>query len=108
MKNRLAIWSAILLLLGFGFYVCCGLFVVQPIGALPEGATILYWRAGTNMPFVASADGILLETTGSVSLLGRAVAFGKFAELVMDRKIAKFPYSRELYLISTGGKEFER
>ena len=61
-----------------------------------------------NLPFISSADGLLLEKTGSVSLLGRAIAFGKIAEPIVERKIVKLPYSKQLYLISTGGKEFEK
>ena len=108
MKKNLIIGFAVSLLCAFGFYFCCGFFVVQPIGAIPDGATILYWRADMQLPFVASADGILLEKTGSVSLLGRAIAIGQTAEPIIDRKIMKLPYSRQLYLISTGGKEFDR
>lgn len=108
MKKRITIGSVVALLLALGFYLCCGFLVVQPIGAVPEGATILYWRAGTNLPFIGSADGILLKATGSVSLLGRAVAFGAIAERIADRKILTLPYSRTLYLISTDGKEFDR
>jgi hypothetical protein len=108
MTKTVAIGSAVALLFAFGFYVCCGFFVIQPIGAVPEGATILYWRLGTNLPFIASADGLLLQKTGSVSLLGRAIAFSKLAEPVIERKIVKLPYSRQLYLLSTGGKDFDR
>lgn len=92
----------------WAFYACCGLFVIQPIGAMPEGVTILYWRAGTSLPFVSSADGILLEQSGSVSLLARAVALGQLAEIVRERKIVNLPYVEGLYLISTGGRKFER
>lgn len=108
MKRKLTTGFAVSLLCALGFYFCCGFFVVQPIGAIPEGGTILYWRAGTQLPFVASADGIQLEKTGSVSLLGRAIATGLAAESITDRKIMKLPYSRLLYQISTGGKEFDR
>jgi hypothetical protein len=89
-------------------YFTTGLFVMQPIGALPEGATVWYWRFGTSLPFISSADGLLLEKQGSVSLLGRAVALGVLAEPVAGRKIVALPYSRTLYLITTGGREFER
>ena len=108
MKSKPAIVLALVLLLAFGFYVCFGFFVIQPIGALPEGATVFYWRAGLNLPFVSSADGILLEQKGSVSLLGRGIVMGRVAETIGDRKIATLPYSSALYMISTGGKEFDR
>jgi hypothetical protein len=89
-------------------YFTTGFFVIQPIGALPEGATIWYWRLDTSLPFICSADGLLLEKHEGVSLLGRAVALGAVARPIADRKIATLPYSRTLYLISTGGREFER
>ena len=89
-----------LVVFGTGFYV------IQPIGAMPEGATIWFVRPGTGLGFIGSADGMLLAKTGSVSLLGRAMALGQGVDIVLDRKIATLPYMRTLYLISTGGKEF--
>lgn len=44
------------------FRVFCGIFIIQPIGAIPEGATIVYWRSGLNVPFIASADGLLVKS----------------------------------------------
>lgn len=94
-------------LLAVVFYFLCGFFVIQPIGAIPEGATVVYFRFNTNMPFISSADG-MLETTGAgVSLLGRGIALGAIAKSIEDKKICSLPYSKTLYLISTGGKEYE-
>src|SRR5581483_9364955 len=107
MKRKLAVGFAVALLFTVGFYICCGFFVVQPIGGIPDGTTVLYWRADLNLPFISSADGVLLEKTGSVSILGRAIAVGKIGQLIADRKIVNLPYSRQLYLWSTGGKEFD-
>jgi hypothetical protein len=87
-------------------YFTMGLFVIQPIGAIPDGTTILYWRIGTNMPFISSADGILDEKVGSVSLLGRATTLAAVGKIMENRKILNLPYSKTLYLISTDGKEF--
>ena len=89
-------------------YFTTGFFVIQPIGTLPDGATVWYWRIGTSMPFVSSADGLLLESEGKVSLFGRALALGAVAKPVAERKIMSLPYSVTLYRISTGGKEFDR
>ena len=91
----------------FGYFTT-GFFVIQPIGAVPEGATVWYWRLDTSLPFISSADGLLLEKELGVSLLGRAVALGAVAKPITDRKIASLPYSRTLYLVSTGGREFEK
>jgi len=92
----------------FLIYLTTGFFVIQPIGALPEGVTIWYWRLGTNLPFIGSADGILLEKVGSVSIFGRAAALSKLSEFLIKRKIVVFSYSETLYLISTGGVTFEK
>jgi len=100
-------------LLGFvlfcvAFYFMVGIFVIQPIGAVPEGKTILFWRFDTNMPFISSADGLLLDNDENVSLLGRGVVLAAVAEAIEDKIIVRLPYMKFLYLLSTGGKEFEQ
>lgn len=90
------------------FRLFCGIFVIQPIGAIPEGATIAYWRAGLNLPFVASADGLLEDSGAGVSLLGRGVMLAKLAEPIKEREIFRVGYSDTLYLWSTGGKKYEK
>lgn len=87
--------------------MCCGFFVIQPIGALPKGVTVVYWRLGLNMPFVASADGLLERSCTGVSLLGRMVMMGGTAEIIKKRKIFSMGYSDILYLWSTGGKRYD-
>lgn len=94
--------------IGLLFYFSFGFFVIQPIGAVPDGATVLYFRLGLNVTFISSADGILLDNEQDVSLLGRMIVLGKFGEIVKERKIVSLPYSRTMYLVSTGGKEFEK
>jgi len=102
-KLSVAVGVVVLLL-----YAFTGFFVIQPIGAIPNGATVWYVRAGLKMPFIASADGMLLESGGGVSLLGRAMMMGAVQERIADRKILVLPYSQRLYLHSTGGVTFER
>ena len=96
-----------LIIITIMIYFLIGIFVIQPIGALPDGVTVVYWRINTNLPFISSSDGWLLDTEQKVSLLNRGIALGSIGEIVIERKIAKFPYSKKLYLISTGGKEFK-
>jgi hypothetical protein len=60
------------------------------------------------MSFISSADGMLLDNGQGVSLLGRGIVLGGVGELMEQRKIARLPYSRSLYLLSTGGCEFEK
>lgn len=88
------------------FYFCFGLFVIQPIGVLTEGSTILYFRLGADGKFITSPDGILLDNDEDVSKVGRLIVLGKYGKMVNKRKIASFPYSNTLYLISTNGKDY--
>lgn len=90
------------------FRLFCGIFVIQPIGAIPKGATIAYWRSGLNLPFVASADGLLDESGVGVSLLGRGLMLAKLAEPIKKRELFRFGYSETLYLWSTGGKRYKK
>ncbi len=90
------------------FRVFCGIFVIQPIGAIPEGATIVYWRSGLNLPFIASADGLLEEKGSGVSLLGRAAVIAGLADTLKQRKIVRVDYSETIYLWSTGGRQYEK
>lgn len=76
------------------------MFSIQPIGAVPEGATIIYFRLGLNTDFVTSADGISLKATGKVSLLSRGIVLAQFSKLIKDRKITVLPYSESLYRFS--------
>jgi hypothetical protein len=89
------------------FRLFCGVFVIQPLGAIPEGATIVYWRANLNMPFIASADGLLEDSGAGVSLLGRGLMLAKLAGPIKERELFRFGYSELLYLWSTGGKKYE-
>lgn len=89
------------------FRIFCGIFVIQPIGALPEGVTIIYWRYGLHLPFVASADGMLVKTAGGVTLLGRGMMLAAVGRVIKERRLVTFGYSDALYLWSTGGKRFE-
>jgi len=82
------------------------IFVVQPIGIAPEGRTVVIPRSG-QMRFIDSADGLCLRMQGNVNLLCRGMVLARLG--AQDTRIlARFPYSRSLYRISTGGKEFDR
>jgi hypothetical protein len=81
------------------------IFVIQPIGALPNGRTVVITRL-TNMNFVDSADAVCDRKLGGVSILCRAAVLGRVAK---DSSILlRLPYSETLYSISTGGKSFGR
>jgi len=98
---------ALLLMAGIWFLVRPGVFTIQPIGALPEGITVVYHSRGPEMPFFSSPDGLCLEIQGGVSLMCRMVAMGAVDEIA-DRIIVRLPYSDFAYLLSTGGARFDR
>jgi hypothetical protein len=84
-------------------YTQITIFVVQPIGALPEGKTLVMTRL-KNMNFVDSADAACERSQGGVSLLCRAAMMG----VVTGRAtiLLRLPYSSLLYSISTNGKSY--
>jgi hypothetical protein len=89
-------------------YFCFGLFIIQPLGMLPEGATVVYFRLGLNLPFISSADGLILKKSKDVSLLERGLMMATLSKPIIERKIVTLPYFNTLYLVSTGGVEFEK
>lgn len=92
----------VLLVVAVAFRVFCGFYTIQPIGALPEGRTLVVWRA-SGEPFFNSPDAMCLERLGGVSILCRMVAIGTAPS---ERIIVRLPYVRFAYLASTGGREF--
>lgn len=84
-----------------------GVFTIQPIGALPDGITVVYLFRNPEMSFFSSPDGLCLDINGSVTLLCRMAALSAVDELA-DRIILRLPYSHWAYLQSTGGLEFDQ
>jgi hypothetical protein len=73
--------------------------------SLPEGKTVVISRLNkTN--FIDSPDAICLRTMGGVSLFCRGIVLSKVIN--NSHIILRLPYSKFLYEISTGGKEFEK
>lgn len=104
-KGYSLLWPVVIVLIGAGlFYHFCGFYSVQPIGALPEGATAIVWRQSPE-PFFNSPDALCLERMGGVSLMCRAMAAGQAPK---DRILLRLPYWRWAYLRSTHGQEFDR
>ncbi len=110
MAKKLIISLIIVFIIGLFFRIFCGIFVIQPIGAIPEGATIVYWRIGMDidLPFIASADGLLDKSGAGVSLLGRGMLLAKIAGPVKENEIFRMGYSETIYLWTTGGKKYEK
>lgn len=86
------------------FYVFCGFYTIQPIGALPEGKTAIVWR-NSGEPFFNSPDALCLGRLGGVTLMCRGMAM---AQAPTDRIIFRLPYQGWAYSASTGGQEFDR
>lgn len=79
------------------------LFIIQPIGTIPEGKTLVIWKLNkTN--FIDSADAMCIRETGSLNLLCRAMMMS--AVISKSSVLLKLPYSSFLYNISTDGKEY--
>jgi hypothetical protein len=80
------------------------LFVIPPIGVIPDGATLVLWK-GEKMKFIDSMDAACKRERGGVTLICRGAVMTTLAEND-DKRIATLPYSRTLYLWSTGGAEY--
>lgn len=100
-RKWILILSAVLAVL---FYLFCGLYTIQPIGALPEGKTLIVWREGDE-PFFNSPDAMCLRRVGYVSLMCRGIAMGAGP---IDRIIVRLPYQSWAYAMSTDGQKFDR
>ncbi|SEI90893.1 hypothetical protein SAMN04244579_02410 [Azotobacter beijerinckii] len=96
---------AIAAILAIAAYTQLTIFVVQPIGAIPEGKTIVMLRLNKT-EFIDSPDAMCMRIQEGVNLLCRGMVM---AAVVNKTKIlARLPYMDWLYLISTGGKRFDR
>jgi hypothetical protein len=102
MRIFLVVLLIVLIATGTIAYTQLSIFSVQPIGAVPEGRTVLLLRNGP-MEFIDSADAICMRTTGSVTLLCRGAVLGRVSSSPI---LLRLPYQRWLYLISTDGREF--
>jgi hypothetical protein len=101
-QSLIVIASAAALLVGI--YTQLTLFVVQPIGALPEGRTVVILRLNKT-DFIDSPDAMCERIQGGVSLLCRMMVLGTVLE--KSTILLRLPYSEWLYNISTNGKTYE-
>lgn len=81
------------------------IFVVPPIGAVPEGRTVIITRLNKT-EFIDSPDGMCERMQGGVSILCRGVTMA--AVIQKSTVLLRLPYSQWLYLISTRGKTYDR
>jgi hypothetical protein len=86
-------------------YTQITIFSVPPIGAVPEGRTVIMLRLNkTN--FIDSADAMCVRIQGYVNLLCRGMTMGAVVDATTI--IARLLYSETIYKISTGGDSYER
>jgi hypothetical protein len=101
-KTIIFISTAILLIVVFSQVT---FFVIQPIGALPEGKTLVILRMNkTN--FIDSADAMCAREMDGVNLLCRGMMMAAIAK--KSTILVRLPYSEFLYSISTDGKTYGR
>ena len=105
MKKHQTLALLIAAVLAVLIYTQLTIFVIPPIGALPEGKTIIITRLNKT-EFIDSPDGMCDRIQGGVSLLCRGMIMGVIIE--KSTILLRLPYSSWLYSISTGGKEYDR
>ena len=104
MKKPAIITASIFVILSIVAYTQLTLFVIQPIGAIPEGKTLIIARMNKT-EFIDSADAMCEREMGGVSLFCR---MGAIAGVINNTKIfARLPYSEWLYSFSTGGQSYK-
>ena len=104
MKKHQTLALIVAAVLAVLIYTQITIFVIPPIGALPEGKAIIITRLNKT-EFIDSPDGMCDRIQGAVSLLCRGMIMG--AVLEKSTILLSLPYSSWLYNISTGGKEYD-
>ena len=105
MKKIIVICIAILALLSAFAATKITLFVIPPIGALPEGVILVIYRL-EKTKFIDSPDAMCERLQGGVSLLCRGLAIATITN--NNEILARLPFSNFIYEISTNGKTYER
>lgn len=105
MKQKKIVALVVLVVTFIVIYTQITLFVIPPIGALPEGKTIIITRLNKT-EFIDSPDAMCERIQGGVSLLCRGMVMG--AVVKNSTILARLPYSSWLYSISTDGKNYDR
>lgn len=97
----LAVISVIAILI----YTQITLFVIQPIGIIPEGKTLVILKLNKT-EFIDSADAMCEREMGGVNLFCRIGMLGVVTS--KSEILFRLPYSSVLYEISTGGVTYDR
>lgn len=105
MKHKKAVALVTFAVTFIVIYTQITLFVIPPIGAIPEGKTVVITRLNKT-EFIDSPDAMCERIQGGVSLLCRGMVMG--AVVNKATILARLPYSSWLYSISTDGKSYDR
>ena len=104
-KKTISFFSlVVVIILAAVIYTQLTIFVVPPIGAVPEGKTLIISRMNKT-EFIDSPDAMCERMQGGVNLLCRALLLGVVAK--KSTIYLRLPYSESLYLVSTGGKKYQ-
>lgn len=96
--------TVVILIAAVLIYTQLTIFVVPPIGAMPEGKTVVMLRLNkTN--FIDSPDAMCERIQDGVSLLCRGMVMA--AVVNKTTILMRLPYSRTLYLASTDGRTYD-
>ena len=104
MSKSIRIIALVIILMAV-IYTQITIFVIQQIGALPEGKTIVITRMNKT-EFIDSPDIMCERIQGGVNLLCRGAVIAAVVEKCTI--LLRLPYSSLLYDISTGGKSYDR
>ena len=103
-RRRWPILLGLFVILGL-IYTQLTIFVIPPIGMLPEGRTIVMLRLNKT-EFIDGPDAMCARIQGGVSLLCRGTILSAVGGAKTE--LFRLPYSRTLYLVSTDGKTYDR
>lgn len=105
MKKLLIILPVALLAAGLLAYLAgVRVFVIQPIGAIPDGVTAVV-IGSPGLRFIDSPDAFCMREQGYVNLICRGAAAGRVAQ--NGAILLRLPYSSFLYGL-TGAPDLDR
>jgi hypothetical protein len=106
-RSKVALAAGIAaLVLVFGFFSMTGLYIDPPIPKKYPGQTIWFYRRLINAPFLFSADSVALENGVAPTPETRGAVTANVLAHISRFVLARFPFSRTLYLATTGNKDF--
>lgn len=101
MNVKKSLAALFVIVLGIVFYTQITIFVIPPVGALPEGKTLIITRSG-KLNFIDSPDAMCERAQREVTPMCRLIAM---AAIVNNTTIlGRLPYSSLLYNTSMSGE----